>query len=267
MALSEYTLGYLQGTDTTGKYDNDYLLENLNRAYRVIWAKLSNRVQHEFLAAASLTGVNSVFTLPSDYGSLLLFVDDYGEQVFPMQVDNKHNTNSQGNDQYYYRNGNTLVLDKAGITKTYTLYYLKKPRNLTFGQASAGAATSMTLATKASKTVDFYNGQQVENITQDWVDTIDDYATTRVATISETAAASDWYGTVPEIPEAFHELIAPKAIHIIKAEFPLSQEKPSQAEIALWNDEFESALSSYAHTTRDVPMEEIFEDWQDVSDA
>jgi hypothetical protein len=131
------------------------------------------------------------------------------------------------------------------------------------GQAAAGAATSITLASDASKIVDFYNGVEIENITQDWLDTIDDYATTRVATISETAAASDWYGTVPETPEPFNHLIGKMAVILVKAEFPLAQSQVGQAEVNFYDLGLGSVLANYGDTTEDVPAEEVFEDVDD----
>ncbi len=264
-ALNEYSTALVQGTDE-GKYNNDYLLRKINDAYRQLYALLANynRLDFIFYKTISLTGVSSVYTLPGDYGALVEFRDSDGFMVWPVTIHDKSLVSEQGTEREYYRSGNTLVLnDNGNTTDVYSLYYKTKCRDLTMGQAAAGAATSITLATSASKVVDFYNGQQIENNTQDWLDTITDYATTRVATIAETAAASDWYGTVPEIPEPFMHLIAEMAVIKVKAQFPLAQSGVSPAEASYYDLGLADLLANYGNTTDDVPAEEVFEDVDD----
>lgn len=263
--LNEYSDTKLDGTDTSGKFKNDYLLAKINQAQRYIYAKVFKRVPDQFLESVSLTGVNSVFTLPANFSILLWFRDDNGDRVYPITVDKLKRDTSDGSDRHYYRKGNTLVLDKDSVTSTYTLWYLKKCRNLTTGKALAGAATSITLATTASKLVDYYNGVTLEDETQDWVDTIDDYATTRVATISETAAANDYYGTVSELPEEFHDFIVGRTIMSINSEFPPNVKAVSSAQKTLWDDEFVAALQSYCGAQKDISIEEIVTDFSPMT--
>ncbi|MHC4648494.1 MAG: hypothetical protein ACYTBJ_23800 [Planctomycetota bacterium] len=259
--LNEYSSGKLDGTDVSGKFQNEYLMRKINEAQRYIYAKVFKRVPEIFLESVSLTGVNSVFTLPANFSVLKLFRDENGDKVLPIELDALKRTDSTGSARQYYRKGNTLVLDKDAVTETYTLWYLKKCRELTTGKASAGAATSMTLATTASKLVDYYNGMTFENETQDWVDTVDDYATTRVATISETAAANDYYGNVSELPEEFHDFIATRAVMLVNVEFPPNVKAVTSAQKVLWDDEFVAALQSYCGAPKDVPIEEIITDF------
>ncbi|MCK4787658.1 MAG: hypothetical protein KAV87_28140 [Desulfobacteraceae bacterium] len=264
-ALNEYSTALVQGTDE-GKYNNDYLLRKINDAYRQLYALLANynRLDFFFYNTISLTGINSVYTLPGDYGALVEFRDPDGFMVYPVTIHDKSLASEQGTEREYYRSGNTLVLnDNGSTTDVYSLYYKTKCRDLTMGQAAAGGAASITLATSASKVVDFYNGQQIENNTQDWLDTISDYATTRVATISETAVADDWYGTVPEIPEPFMHLIAEMAVIKVKAQFSLAQSGVSPAEASYYDLGLADLLANYGNTTDDVPAEEVFEDVDD----
>lgn len=264
-ALNEFSDDYVRGTDDSGKFKNTYLLNKINNAYRQLYALLANdnRLTTFFQTSVDLTGVNSVFTLPGDYGSLIEFRNTDGKQVFPIKMHDIRINSITGSNREYYRQGNTLVLNKDGETGPYALWYNKKCRDLITGQASAGAAASITLATTASKIVDFYNGQQIENITKDWLDTITDYANTRVATIAETAAASDYYGTVPEIPEPFQHLIAELATIKVQAEFPLAQSQPSMAGVTYWDLGLADILAEYGDTTKDIPAEEVFEDFDD----
>ncbi len=259
--LNEYSLAKLNGTDTSGKFQNEYLLRKINDAQRYIYTKVFKRKQNLFLASAALTGVDSVFTLPADFSILLQFRDANGNKVYPIDVDDLKRTGSTGSSRHYYRQGNTLVVDKDGITDTYTLWYLKKCRELTTGQAKAGGDLSITLATSSRKLPDYYNGVTLENETKDWVDTITDYATTRVATITETAAEDDYYGTVSELPEEFHDFIAPRAIMLLNAEFPPNVKKVSAAQKTLWDEEFLSTLQSYCGAANDIPVEDIYTDF------
>lgn len=260
--LNEYSTAYVQGTDISGKYQNFQVLSGINSAQRFIYSILLTRIPYEFLEEASLTGVDSVFTLPPDFGRLRYFKDENGRQVFPITPQKLKLTASVGSDRRYYRKGNTLVLEKTGISKTYTLYYERKCRELDFGKASAGEATGITLATTfAKKIADYYNGMTIENITQDWVDTIDDYTAGRVATISETAAANDYYGIVSDLPEPFHHLIIPRAVYDITGNYPVTQEKPNKTATQGFFDNLQRTVLAYAGQDQDVDIEDLFLDF------
>lgn len=265
--LNEFSIARLNGTDTSGKFQNEYLLRKINEAQRYIYTKVFKRKPYSFLASASLTGVNSVFTLPADFAKLLQFRDSNGDKVHPIEVEDFKRTSDTGSKRHYYRKGNTLVLDKTSVTDTYTLWYLKKCRVLTTGIASAGGALSITLATTASRLVDYYNNVTIENETQDWVDTIDDYTAGRVATISETAAASDYYGTVSDLPEEFHDFIASRAVMLVNSEFPPNVKNVSSAQKILWDEEFLSAIQSYCGAQEDIKVETLYTDFSPTSPA
>lgn len=258
--INEYSSAYMAGTDTTCPHQNSYLVRMINRAQRHIYNMLLQREKGIFLESASLTGVNSVFTLPWDFGRLAYFKDENGAQVFPVPVQKLKATNATGSDRLYYRDGNTFVLDKAGVTETYTLLYYRKARDLDQGSSSTGGAQTVTLASTAKGIADYYNGMVVENVTDNTVDTISDYTAVRVATVSNTWAASKTYGIVSDLPEMFHFLIAPKAIHYTKAESPVIQEKPTQSELLLWVEMFRETFKAYVGT-EDVDIEEIFCDY------
>jgi len=213
-----------------------------------------------FYGEASLTGVNSVFTLPADFGRVILFRDENGNKVFPMQSQEERRlVSSSGRQRIYYRMGNTLVLDKTGVSKTYTLIYIKKPRDVHHGMASAGGALSITLATAAPKIVDYFNGMTIENKTKDWVDTISDYSTARVATLAaQTAAASDYYGIVPELPEWSHHLISPRASYKVAKESPVGQRKPDTMDYKDWLEMVRTTLVEFAAPSGDFDWEEMF---------
>ena len=259
--LDEHSDQKTKGRDVTGRYANDQIVDGINTAQRFLYALLLKRYPQHFFETASLTGVDSVFTLPWDFGQLLLFKDDNGRRVFPIAERGRSLTASSGYDRAYTQRGNTLVLDRSGVTDTYTLFYYRKPRDLDQGKASAGAATSITLATSAKMLADYYNGMTIENITQGWVDTIDDYTAARVATISETAAANDYYGIVSDLPEVFHFLLIPRAYMSITGFFPGAREKPSKSGSIIFNDDLRSALSAFSNNELDRDKNELFDEW------
>jgi len=264
--LDEQSKQLQKGRDVSGRYSNDQVVDGINAAQRFIYSLLLKRYPQYFFETASLTGVNSVFTLPADFGQLLYFKDDRGYQVAPIREQNRKLTSSTGSDMIYTQRNNTLVLDKTGITDTYTLFYYRKPRDLDQGKASAGAAKSITLATSAKMIADYYNGMTIENDTQGWVDTVGtatgSYTTARKATITtETAAANDYYGIVSDLPEMFHHLFVPRAVMSITGLYPGAKEKPSQSGSILFNDDLRAALSAFSNSGLDRNRSEIFDEW------
>jgi len=255
--INEYSTAYMQATDTSCTHSNEIIVDEINKSQRFLYALLITRIPGEFLTSASLTGVASVFTLPWDYGKLVVFKDNYGNKVFPIDIDKLKLSGSTGNKKLYYRKGNTLVLDRDSITDTYTLWYRKKPRDVDMGKSSAGAATSLTLATSAKKIADYYNGMDIEIVTDDAVDTISDYTAARVATITGTGAASKYYGIVPDFPDMFVDLIAPRAIIQMKA-LPTTMVNVTKSEKDDFTDMVISALRAFAGSSEDITVEELF---------
>jgi len=243
---------YVNGTDTTGPYSNDQIMDGINAAQRFLYNALFTRIPYEFEEEIELTGVSSVYTLPADFGQLRLFRDSDGNQIHPIATNQRRKTSGSGNANLYYRKGSTLVIDKASVTEVCKLFYYRKCRDIHQGIASAGGSASITFATTAKKIVDYYNGLTLENITKDWVDTVDDYAVTRIATISETAASDDYYGTVSDIPESFHFLMIPRAVFEITGNYPIAKEKPGVVGVELFNQQFISTLRAYAGAPLDT---------------
>lgn len=250
---------YVNGTDTTGPYSNAQIMDGINAAQRYLYSMLLRRIPYDFEEEISLTGVASVYTLPADFGVLRYFKDSKGFKIYPIKTDQRRVVSSDGSDQLYYRKGNTLVIDKAGVTEVCTLIYYRKCRDIEQGKCSAGASKSITLATTAKKIVDYYNGLTIENDTKDWIDTISDYTAGRVATLAaETAAADDYYGTVSDIPEPFHFLMIPRAVFEITGNYPISKEKPKATGFELFNQDFLETLRTYAGQTLDESVEGIW---------
>jgi len=256
--VNEYSEALVQGADK-GAFSNELITQKINLAQTFLYNLLFKRMKYYFRVEVSLTGVDSVFTLPANFGALEWFKDDNGNQVYP--IGPKELSPTGGSKRHYYRIGNTLVLDKSGCTDTFALFYRWKPRKIFSGKATAGASTSITFPAIASKLVDFYNDMLIENITQDWVDTISAYSTSRVATITGTGAKDDYFGIVSELPEPFHHLITQRASMLLRASNPVAQNDVSKQETQLFNEDLIETLRAYAAPSEDVDMMEIFTDF------
>jgi len=261
-AIGEFSEAKVRGEDTLGGYNNDYIVEKINSAIRELYAIISRRVPDLFLEESSLTAVSSVFTLPWNFGRLISFKDEYGVKVTPITDDERRLVNATGSDMIYRRVGNTLVLDKAGISKTYTLNYMRKPRDIHHGLVVAGSAGSMTFCTQAPKVADYFNGMVVEDVTADWVDIVSDYSAARVATIAtETPVKNDAYGLVPEIPDWSHILIAPRATLMIRQEHPLTKRRPATQDYNEYRELLRTTLLEFTQESEDHEVADIFSDY------
>jgi len=262
--INEYSADLVQGTHTHGKYNNAQLLEYINRAQGFLFSMLKKRVEGIFVKSASIVATSSIFTLPWDFGSLKELRDASGYRVSPSTVFALPNIGADGTDALYYRAGNTLVLNKSGVAATYTLWYNSIPRDIHAGTmgASSGALAAHLSTSYAPKVDDYYNNMKMESITGDWISTISDYVgSTRVATITQTGVSGHYYGIVPEIPEPLHRFIAPRAIHIAKAEHPASQEKPTRAEIELFAEDLVETMTAFGVDGEDITPEDIWVDF------
>lgn len=259
MGLNEYSTALLQATSTSGKYDNDWLVEQINAAQRYIYNIILKRRPELFLTSLDVTVTSSVITKPWDCGLMVRLVDDDGLQVYRSKVGVLPVFDQEGSDRLYYEAANNqLILNKSGVNATYKLYYYIKPRDITQGKAPEAGK----LATTAKLLADYYNNMILEDITSAWVDTITDYTAARAVTITETLGANDYYGVVSELPEPFHEFIAPLAVIFAKSIHPKSQEKPSSTEVSTISERIEAAMNVYAGADPDVSPEEIWTDYE-----
>lgn len=252
----------VKGTRTTEIYSVAQVKTAINAAVQWLYSKLVVRIPEQFLEGPDdLAFTSSVATLPWNFGRLLWLRDADGYKVQRIQPHQRRLEAYTGSNRLYMIKGNTIVLDQASVTATYKLYYTRRPRVLDFGKATAGGALSITLPTSARKTADYYNGMEIENKTSDWIDTIDDYSTARVATISETAAADDYYGLVPEIPEPFHYLIPTLSTLYMTGNFPIAKSEPGKGAIEMFNAMLQDALSAYASPPADENPDSLFVDY------
>lgn len=253
--LNEYSTALMQASET-GVYDNSDIVRKINQSQRYIWNMLFQRFPELFYTSSSVSGSSGSYTIPSDLYKLSHIINSDGDKIYPISIKTKHLSNSSGQANQYYRYGNTIVRDD-GSSGALTFYYWKTVKELTQGMSSAGAATSLTLATTAKPSADYYNGIKIENITDGWDDTITDYTAGRVATITNTGAASKYYGTVSELPEPFHHLISRRAMIMLKNNV-VSPQDNKIPEVSDFKEDLVETLRSYAGSISDISLDEIF---------
>lgn len=247
-AINEHSTGLVQGTDTTGAFQNSYLIDEINKAQYYVYSILFNQIPELFLTSASITFSSSVATLPTDLFKIKEVSNSDNFPLYPMEVNQRHSGNYVGDIYSYYRYGNTLRIDRDDVSDTGTIWYYKRLRELHTGASSAGSALSITLASTAKGITDYYNGMTIENITDNWVDTISDYTSARVCTLAaQTGAASKYYGIVSELPEIFHNIIEERAIIQVK-QHPKAPFKITPLDLQLNLENLRFAMQSYAGT-------------------
>lgn len=246
-AIREYSTAKLQGTDTSGAFLNEQIIKAINDAQKYLFDILFTRMPFLFLTSASLVGSNSIYTLPSDFFKLRRFETADKVKIKLISVDDQRLSDSQGSKYIYRRQGNTLIVDMQSLSDTCTIYYYKRPRNITMDKVQTGGALSMTLATTARKESDYYKNMTIEDITGDFTDTISAYSSARVATIAQTAGTADYYGIVSELPEQFHHLIGQRAALKMRV-MPQSVTPPTPMELGLFKEDLVESIRSYAGT-------------------
>jgi hypothetical protein len=217
-----------------------------------------------FQSRTTIVGVASSYALPYNFGKLIEFRDSEGNIIVPVTVRALPTPSGDGSEHLYFREGNNLVLTKSGITETYALYYFRKPRLLLSGTAgaSSGASALHMSAATAMLHDDYYNGVTVDDYTASFTSTITDWtASTQVAVVTGTAANSDIYGTVSELPEEYHLLIVPLAELMVSSVHPAAQRKPSEADWKRWTDRFFETLWAYGGNEGDTEFADIFADY------
>jgi hypothetical protein len=259
--INEFSTAYVQGTDATGSFKNEELIRQINNSQYYIWSILFGQFPEYFLKSASLVFTNSVATLPSDCFKIKEITDSNGYQIRPIGLDQRH-ISTGGSSNLYYRYGNTIRIDEDSVTDTGTIWYYRRCRELETGLTSAGGALSATLATTAKAIADYYNDMLIENVTDSTVDTITDYAATRVCVVSNTWAASKYYGIVSDLPEIMQPLIAEYAILQLKKS-PRTPLQIVPADNSLFNEMLRESLKSFAGTLNsDSYISDIINDFE-----
>lgn len=260
--INEFSTALVQGTDTTGAFQNAELMRQINNAQNYLWSVLKDALPDIFLTSASITFTSSVASLPGDCWKIREVLDSDGYPVDPINMGQKHIDSDSGSSNSYYRYGNSLRIDADGVTGTGTLWYYSRCRELDTGMC---VTVANTLATTAKAIADYYNNMLIENFTQSTVGTITDYTAARLATISTNfLVANDYYGIVSDLPEIFQPLISEYAILQLKKN-PKVPLQVSNADIALFGEMLAQTLRTFAGTQHgDVYINDVINDFESM---
>ena len=261
LGLNEFSAALVQGTDVSGKFSNLELMQHINVAQFFLWGILFKQMPEIILASAPLVFVSSVASLPVDCFKIKQVTGADGNDILPMNVAQRQINAVSWSEHHYYRYGNTLRIDADGVSETGTIWYYSRCRELDTGLTSAGGAASATLATSAKAILSYYNNMKIENVTDSTVDTITAYTAARVCTVTNTWAASKYYGIVSELPDIFHPLIASRAILTMKMS-PRVPVALTAADKNIFNEELSTALQAFGGTLDgDADVDSLFNDF------
>ncbi len=265
--LNDYTYDRLVELDPSAVFSNRLIHTAINKAQREIAAYINRRNPGLMMGEVNLAGANSVFALPPDFGNLLLFRDPAGRKVHKVAQDRRRLTQSTGSARLYYRKGNTLVLDRAGVSDIYSLIYRKVPRDVHNGMMQVDGSNYYLDSNHASTTLDYYNGMTLYDVTSGFDMEVTDY----LAAFLFTAASGDpmdedYYGIYPDLPAWSHQLLVERA-WLDLASMPISLEKPTATDVARHQENLRLALLEFVTTDADDDVEEYFTSFEPKSGA
>ena len=220
----------------TGVLTCNMLLRFLNRAQKRIQQRLLAADDTLFMTYSTANSVaNQVsYTMPTDcLGKRIRYLEiqtttGIWVPYYPADISDRDKYSSDdalinylidryGLDynMFYLLDNDIFVLPKISYagTANIRIHYTKRLADLDFGTVAAGAATSITLASTASITADYYNGYNVTLINSSGLSVetkaVTDYSVVRVcttATWTTTPTTSYYYGIECEMGD-YEELV------------------------------------------------------------
>jgi len=220
------------GEGTAKHWTDRELLRRLNTVQRRLAVAVAKAPGDWLVKSKSVTPSSSEITLPSDCSKPVYLeetatgnVISFSTRVMDRRVSRLTGTSLwSGTLEAYFVKGK-IVVNQDSYGEACTLWYQERVPDLHVGTASAGAATSITLSAHdgagvssggfgAKVVADYYNGAGIEVVSgtgAGTVDTITDYTTARVATVSGTYDSDSVYGTISKLPEECHNLMEVEA--------------------------------------------------------
>ncbi len=210
------------GEKTAKKWGNAGIQRKLNAAQRRIAIILSMSPGDWLVKSADLTPSDSLITLPADCMKPVYLETSSDGQPIPIRTNVRDRSvgrlpaSALGTREYEaYLLKDYIEVNIASFTTGVTLWYQQRVPDLALGVVASGSAASSLILQAANEpngNDDYYNDVTVEvidtNFNTNIVSTISDYVgSTFKATIIGTPAESDFYGTIPELPEECHDLM------------------------------------------------------------
>lgn len=212
------------GEDVAAHWSNVKLLKRLNAAQERIALRVAQTAGQWLVKSASVTPSASVITLPEDCGKPIYLEETSSGEPINWLGSVTHRRVSRGvgaavssGTLESYPLAATLEVNQASYTTACTLWYQRRVPKLHAGDASAAAATSLTLAADENRMylVDYYNGLVVEQYNAAWAtatvvgfrSTISAYTAAGACTVVGTPTNAYAYGMISALPEETHLLM------------------------------------------------------------
>lgn len=203
------------------------LLGRLNAAQRRLCLYIGMQPGGWLIKRTTVTPSDGEISFPSDCSKPVYLEEvssgkpiSFGVTVMDRRMGRVTGTSLYTGFTEAYFTQNTIVVNQSGYAESCYLWYLLRVPDLHLGTASAGAATSITLSSfdgineeegfGAKIIADYYNDVPIHLLSGTGApatDTITDYTTGRVATVTGTYAKGTTYATVSRLPEECHELM------------------------------------------------------------
>lgn len=208
---------------TASHWSDLNLMRRLNVSQRKIAVRVAMTSGQWLLKSVSVTPVASVITLPADCSKPIYLEETSSGRVIDWlsSVGYRRVSRAIGSDwdvgsREAYPLRNTIEVNIASYTTVCTLWYQVRVPDLQQGTAKAGAVTSLTLPDDrvTKRIADYYNGVSIEIISGTGtagLDTISDYTSTMIATVTGTYGVTTVFGTISMLPEELHPLIVADA--------------------------------------------------------
>ena len=227
------------GEASASHWKDRQLLTQLNKAQSRLGQRIALANGAWLEKSASVTPVASVITLPTDCAKPVYLEETVSGNPIPFSTEVMDRRVSRpagttllaGVTQEAYFQRGSIVVNSTGYTTVCTLWYQMRVPDLHVGTASAGGAASFTLDDNdgegvstgghGAKTItDYYNTVEFKPVSGTGagaVDTITDYTSGRVATVTGTYSSSTVYGTISKLPEESWDLMELEATMVCLA--------------------------------------------------
>lgn len=211
------------GEETSAHWSDLSIMRKMNQAQKILWQDLLNTTGDWFLVSNDIVPSASLITFPAQLGRVVYLEVKGSKNEIPIVGTVREKRMAQGVgltvsdpglSAYFVAGG--LMINIPGFAEEVTLWFQERLLDMHFGIAGTLSTTNKlefdkTLAPNFN--VDYYKNLDVEvwdfNSLPKIETTITAYEpATNLATITGVPAAGDFYGTVPQLPQEGHHIIA-----------------------------------------------------------
>lgn len=221
-------VSYYIGDPNNTRFSTAEVALALNDAAIEVWELMIDNNRYYYYATYDISTVASTwsYALPPDFERALILEDREGANADDHGIDiESAPPESRVGSTHWDIRGENLYLHNcptSTVSNKYRLYYVRRPAEMSYGTATAGAATTITLMGTAtygttSNQDDYYNNSRILYVSgpgAGTIATISDYdGGTKVATVGTGPGTTTTtvYSILSDIPDAGAQLVCVKA--------------------------------------------------------